>query len=79
MATTAGSAGPASVAERRGSLTGANPQHVTDEVNTFCGTAPSNFTGQGEWKVQSTCSMLDHGMENCWLENVVLQRGLHLQ
>ena len=41
-------AGPASLAERRGSSRGANPQQVTDEVTTFCGPAPSNFTGQDD-------------------------------
>ena len=40
-------AGPASLAERRGPR-GANPQQVTDEVTTFCGPAPSNFTGQDD-------------------------------
>ena len=31
------------------------------------------------WKMQSKYSMLDHGLRDCWLEDFVLQRRLHLQ
>ena len=41
-------AGPASLAERRGNSPGSNLQQVTDEVTTFFGPTPSNFTGRDD-------------------------------